>query len=117
MTAEAFRAMALSLPGTVEGRHQGHADFRVRGKVFATLGYPDDNWAMVRLTPEEQKKRVRQTPAMFVPAKGQWGEQGSTLVNLEHATETVVQAAMQGAWNRLALEASMGKARVKSRNA
>lgn len=108
--------MALAMPGTAEGRHQGHADFRVRGKIFATLGYPDEHWGMVRLSIDDQQKRVRQAPAAFAPAKGQWGEQGSTLVNLQYASAAAVQSAMHGAWNRLAMEAGTTvKARAKPR--
>jgi hypothetical protein len=104
MNAAAFRTLALELPGVIEASHQGHADFRVRGKIFATLGYPSEEWGMVRLAPEEQAKRARQAPAVFVPAKGAWGEQGSTLVNLEAATVEIVRPAVRAAWERLVRE-------------
>jgi hypothetical protein len=104
MNAAAFRTLALELPGVIEASHQGHADFRVRGKIFATLGYPSEEWGMVRLAPEEQAKRVRQAPAVFVPAKGAWGEQGSTLVSLEAATVEIVRPAVRAAWERLVRE-------------
>ena len=55
MTPDAFRTLALSLPEATESAHQNHPDFRVRGKVFATLGYPDDKWGMVKLTPAAQQ--------------------------------------------------------------
>ncbi len=54
MTQDDFRAIALALPEALEGAHMGHADFRVRGKIFASLGWPDADWGMVKLTPEEQ---------------------------------------------------------------
>jgi hypothetical protein len=104
MNAAAFRTLALELPGVIEASHQGHADFRVRGKIFATLGYPSEEWGMVRLAPEEQAKRVRQAPAVFVPAKGDWGEQGSTLVKLEAATVELMRPAIRAAWERLVRE-------------
>jgi hypothetical protein len=53
MTATDFRKLALSFPGTVESAHMHHPDFRIRGKIFATLGYPDDDWGMVKLLPEQ----------------------------------------------------------------
>src|SRR5260221_11372274 len=102
MTADEFRSLAMALPGVIQAAHQGHADFRVRGKIFATLGYPDDQWGMVRLAPEEQAKRVRQAPAVFVPAKGARGEQGSTLGNLQAATPETAVPAMRRGWRRLA---------------
>jgi hypothetical protein len=104
MHAAAFRALALELPGVTEASHQGHADFRVRGKIFATLGYPGEAWGMVRLAPEEQAKRVRQAPAVFVPAKGAWGEQGSTLVKLEAGSVEIMRPAVRAAWERLVRE-------------
>src|SRR5258706_4282229 len=117
MTADEFRSLAMALPGVIQAAHQGHADFRVRGKIFATLGYPDDQWGMVRLAPEEQAKRVRQAPAVFVPAKGAWGEQGSTLVKLQAATAGTARPAMRAAWERLVLEeaAAPGKPGVRKK--
>lgn len=104
MNADVFRRLALALPGVVEASHQGHADFRVRNKVFATLGYPDEGHGMVKLSREEQAKFVRQMPEVFAPAKGAWGEQGSTLVKLEEASEEKVRSAVRSAWERLVRE-------------
>ena len=115
MNAEAFRALALELPGVVEASHQGHADFRVRGKIFATLGYPDDGHGMVKLSPDEQAKRVRQFPGVFAPAKGAWGEQGSTLVKLEAATEAAMKSAIRSAWELLVREETAVKAKQGAR--
>ncbi len=67
MTPETFRKLALALPGAQESAHVGHPDFRVRGKVFATLGYPDGAWGMVKLTPAQQQALVRAHPAVFRP--------------------------------------------------
>ena len=115
MNAEAYRALALELPGVVAASHQGHADSRVRGKIFATLGYPDDGHGMVKLSTEEQAKRVRQFPAVFAPAKGTWGEQGSTLVKLEAATEVVARSAIRSAWELLVREETAVKAKPGTR--
>jgi len=65
MTLDAFRRLALGLPDSTEGSHMGHPDFRVRGKIFATLCYPDGDWGMVRLTPEQQEAFVSAEPAVF----------------------------------------------------
>src|SRR6516164_7478412 len=71
MTAEKFRELALSLPDAVEAAHMGHPDFRVGGKIFATLG-PDEKWGMIKLTPEEQALLIASAPAVFHPASGAW---------------------------------------------
>ena len=82
MTAEDFRRLALSLPETAESAHMGHPDFRVRGKIFATLGYPDQEVGMVKLTPGQQREFVLAEPAVFVPVNGGWGLKGATHVRL-----------------------------------
>jgi hypothetical protein len=104
MNADAFRAIALELPGVLEASHQGHADFRVRNRIFATLGYPDADHGMVKLSRDEQAKYVKQMPAVFAPAKGAWGEQGSTLVRLPEASEEKIRSAVRSAWERLVME-------------
>ena len=73
MTVDEFRKMALSLPEALEAAHMGHADFRVRGKIFATLGYPAVGWGVVKLTPQQQKRLVDAQPDVYVPARGAWG--------------------------------------------
>jgi hypothetical protein len=104
MTADQFRRLALSLPGACEGAHQGHADFRVGNKIFATLGYPDDAWGMLKLTPEQQSQFVRAAPKVFVPVKGAWGRRGSTNVCLKPATKGSLLNAMVAAWRNIAPE-------------
>lgn len=98
MTPDSFRKLALSLPGTVEGAHMGHADFRVGGRIFATLGYPSDGWAALMLTLEDQDAVVKMHPKAFVPVKGKWGEQGATNVILRHARTGQVSVAMEAAY-------------------
>jgi hypothetical protein len=85
-----------------------HPDFRVAGKIFATLGYPDKSWGMVKLTPFEQEMLVEAEPAVFIPANGAWGRQGSTTVNLKAAKKIVVRRALAAAW-RLAAPASLSQ--------
>ena len=82
MTPNEFRELALSFPEAIESAHMRHPDFRVGGRIFATLGYPNENSAMVKLSPNEQKEFVRSSPAVFATAKGAWGRQGSTIVSL-----------------------------------
>jgi hypothetical protein len=102
MTAAEFRRIALSLPEAVENAHQDHPDFRVNGKIFATLGYPDKSWGMVKLFPDQQARFVKAEPKGFVPAAGAWGKRGSTCVNLKNAKKQIVQKAMQAAWENTA---------------
>jgi hypothetical protein len=78
MSAKTFRRAALSLSDVVEGSHQGHADFRVGKPIFATLGDPDCNWGMVKLTVGQQAMLVDAEPDIFRPLSGGWGKQGST---------------------------------------
>jgi hypothetical protein len=101
MTADDFRSLALSLPEAIEGAHMGHPDFRVRGKIFATLG-PGEVWGMVKLTPEQQRIFARSEAKVFQPVKGAWGRRGCTFVRLEAATEPSVRQALAAAWRHTA---------------
>ena len=98
MTANDFRRLALSLPEAVESAHMDHPDFRVRGKIFATLAYPDTGWGTVMVTPAQQARLVKAEPAMFVPVKGGWGLRGATHVKLRAARKAPVRDALVAAW-------------------
>ena len=102
MTIETFRRLALSLPEACEAGHMGHPDFRVRGKIFATLGYPDRKWGVLKLTPEQQEAFVSAEPSVFVPVKGGWGRQGATNVCLRPAKVRSLRVALQVAWRNVA---------------
>lgn len=92
------------MPEAVERAHMGHPDFRVRGKIFATLGYPDLGSAVVRLRPDQQADFIEADPDTFVPVKGAWGRTGSTCVRLRGASATTVRLAIETAWANLAPE-------------
>src|SRR5207247_9263984 len=77
MTTDEFRKMALEIPMAVERLHMNHPDFRVAGKIFASLGVPDQNWGMVKLTPEQQRAFIRKAPEVFKPCSGAWGRQAT----------------------------------------
>ena len=98
MTADEFREIALSFPNATESAHMNHPDFRANGKIFATLGYPDETRGMVKLTPADQKKIVEAHPQIFEPVKGAWGLQGSTSVILKSAKPEILRHAMDLAW-------------------
>lgn len=82
MTPNEFRELALSFPEAIESAHMHHPDFRVGGRIFATLDYPNKDSAMVKLRRDEQREFMRSNPDIFQPAKGAWGRQGSTIVYL-----------------------------------
>jgi hypothetical protein len=103
MTAAAFRKLALAQPQAVEGSHMGHADFRVGGKVFASLG-PDEDWAMVKLSPDDQADLVGDGTGAgpYKPAAGAWGVNGCTIITLRRAGEPKVRRAVAAAWRNVA---------------
>jgi hypothetical protein len=98
MTATEFRKLALALPETEESAHMNHPDFRVAGKIFATLGYPDKTRGMVKLSPEDQHNFSKDYPEAFIPVKGVWGRRGATSVVLKSAKNEILREAMQAAW-------------------
>ena len=102
MTADDFRKLALSFPEAVESAHMHHPDFRACGKIFATLGYPDENSAVVKLTPDEQRDLVLGDPNVFQPVKGAWGRRGSTSIHLPAAKIEIVRQALTAAWRNTA---------------
>jgi hypothetical protein len=97
MTIAEFRRMALEIPTAVERSHMNRPDFRVAGKIFASLGVPDESWGMVKLTPEQQRAFIKKAPEVFKPCSGAWGQQGSTNVYLPSAKASVVRAALDAA--------------------
>ena len=92
--------MALELPGTVESAHMNHPDFRVGGRIFASLSYPDDTWGMVNLTPEQQRAFMKQGAGAFRPCNGAWGERGATNVHLESVKKTLLKSALRAAFDK-----------------
>ena len=102
MTPNEFRKLALSFPEAIESAHMRHPDFRVGGRIFATLGYPDQESATVKLSSDDQKEFVRTSASIFQPAKGAWGRQGSTIVYLLAATIDIVREALTAAWRNTA---------------
>jgi hypothetical protein len=108
MTPDEYRNLALDLPGAVESSHMDHPDFRVGGKIFATLG-PGEEWGMVKLTPEQQAAFIEAEPEAFEPIKGGWGAKGATKVSLESANKAGVARALDMAWRNTAPKALIGQ--------
>jgi hypothetical protein len=98
MTADDFRRIALSFEGAEEGSHMGVPDFRVRGKIFATLASQDQGNGNLKLTLEQQADFVRDLPEVFLPIPGGWGRMGMTHIRLSQASEDVLAGALRTAW-------------------
>ena len=102
MTIGQFCRIALSMPEATEGAHMGHPDFRVKGKIFATLFRREDiDWGMVKLKPGQQREFIEAKPGVFQPVKGGWGRQGCTKVSTEAVDKADLSAlrnAMFAAW-------------------
>ena len=113
LTPEEFRELALSFPETEQRAHMKHPDFRVRGRIFATLGYPDDTWGMVILTPDDQRAFLQAEPKVFTPAPGAWGRNGSTRVRLAVAARAVIRRALAAAWENAAAKPPVKRRKTK----
>ncbi len=95
-----FTRLALSLPGVEQGSHMGAVDFRVGGRIFATLAAVAKGYGNVMLSPEQQGEFVAELPDAFIPVAGKWGEGGATHIRLAAASEDVVRGALAAAWKR-----------------
>src|SRR5207302_10677674 len=98
MTPADFRRIALSLEGAEEGSHMGSPDFRVGGRVFATLAAQAQGYGNLMLAPEQQAAFVTDAPDVFIPVHGGWGRNGATHLKLLAANEDLVHGALQTAW-------------------
>lgn len=112
MTGDDFRELALSLEGAVEHSHMRHPDFRVNGRIFATLT-ADEREGVVMLTPEEQQQLIAGHPTVFKPAAGGWGRQGCTVIQLARANSRVARAALLLAWERIKEKAARSRTRKR----
>ena len=97
MTPADFRRIALSLEGAEEGAHMGAVDFRVGGRIFATLASVEQGYGNLMLTPEVQAEFLAGDPNIFVPIKGGWGRMGMTHIRLAAASEDVLAGALHAA--------------------
>jgi hypothetical protein len=98
VTAKDFKRIALSLEGAEEGSHMGAVDFRVGGRIFATLASVKDGYGNLMLTPEIQAEFLRERPDLFLPVHGGWGRNGATHVRLAISDEDSLRGALQSAW-------------------
>jgi hypothetical protein len=98
MTAADFHRIALSLDGAQESSHMGATDFRVGGRIFATLASVGQGYGNLMLTPEQQADFVRESPGVFLAVAGGWGRMGATHIRLAAASEDVLAGALRAAW-------------------
>jgi hypothetical protein len=98
MTVADFRRIALSLEGAEEGSHMGAADFRVGGRIFATLASQAQGYGNLMLTPEQQADFIADQPDVFLPVHGGWGRMGATHVRLAAVSEDILHGALRTAW-------------------
>jgi hypothetical protein len=98
MNAADFRRIALSFEGAEEGSHMGSPDFRVGGRIFATLAAQNQGYGNLMLTPEQQAAFVEELPEVFVPIAGGWGRMGATHIRLARANEDLLEGALHTAW-------------------
>jgi hypothetical protein len=101
LTVSEFRRIALGLEGAIESAHMGHPDFRINGRIFATL-HADRAWGMVKLTPGQQQRFVSEDRVAFLPENGAWGRQGCTAVKLNSVDKEALGEAMTLAWRNAA---------------
>lgn len=114
MTGEDFRRLALSLGGAEESSHRGAADFRVGGRIFATLASLAEGYGNLMLTPEQQAQFVEEQPEVYLSIKGGWGRMGMTHIRLDEADEDMLRGALQAAWmTRMQKNAKSGKRKHK----
>jgi len=117
MNAADFRRIALSLPGAEESSHMGQPDFRVNGRIFATLASAKQGYGNLRLTLEQQTSFVEEMPEVFLPIPGGWGRMGMTHIRLAEASEDVLYGALHTAWkSRLEKNAKSGKKKRSSKD-
>ncbi|MBS1824173.1 MAG: MmcQ/YjbR family DNA-binding protein [Acidobacteria bacterium] len=98
MTADDFRRIALSMEGAEQGSHMGAVDFRVGGRIFATLASVNQGYGNLMLTPEIQAGFLEDRPDVFLPIAGGWGRMGMTHIRLAESTEDVMEGALRTAW-------------------
>ncbi len=106
--AGGFRRLALALAGAFEASHMGAADFRVNGKIFATLAYQAKGLGTVKLTLEQQAACLEEAPEYFTPAPGKWGQNGTSLVRLD-APEDVIAGALSMAHRNVVQQSTRPK--------
>jgi hypothetical protein len=111
---ELFRSLALQLPGAVESSHMNHPDFRLNGRIFATLSAQEKGYGVLKLTLEQQQSFIAEQPHAFSPVQGGWGRMGMTFVHLHEADEALIAGALSTAYHNLQKKQAEKKPAKKS---
>jgi hypothetical protein len=118
MTIDDFRRIALSMEGAEESSHMGAADFRVGGRIFATLASAKQGYGNLMLDAEQQTAFIEEMPELFLPVHGGWGRMGATHIRLAKASEDVLAGALRTAWKlRVEKNAKVRSGGAKSKRA
>lgn len=104
-----FRRLALQLPGAAEGSHMGNPDFRLNGRIFATLSFQAKGYGVIKLTPEQQQAFITEQPRSFSPVHGGWGRMGMTFVHLHEADEALIAGALSTAYHNVQKKQALKK--------
>src|SRR4051812_6771822 len=99
MTANDFRELARGFDDAEESGHMGAPDFRVGGRIFATLVHGHLGLGNLMLSPELQQSLIDEAPKVFFPVSGGWGRMGATHIRLAEATPEQLLKGLQLAWN------------------
>jgi hypothetical protein len=115
MTSSDFRRIALSFDGAEEGSHMGAADFRVDGRIFATLASVKEGYGNLMMDIEQQAAFIAERPDLFLPVHGGWGRMGITHIRLAESDEDTLTGALHTAWKlRVEKNRTAGKKRSAS---
>jgi len=113
VTVKDFRRIALSLDGVEESSHMEQPDFRVGGRIFATLAAAEKGYGNLMLTPDQQATFVEELPEVFIPVAGGWGKNGATHIRLAAANKDELEGALRTAW-KLRLEKNRRSGKKKT---
>jgi hypothetical protein len=102
VTPDGFRQVALSLPETSESLHDGLATFLVRGRRFATLGWPASDKVSMSLSPEEQALLLEVCGHALAAARGSFGRMGHIVLDLAAADDATIRSVTTMSWRRQA---------------
>jgi len=117
MNARHFTRIALSFPDAEQGSHFGATDFRVGGRIFATLAHVNKGYGNLMLDPEQQQHFVQDLPEVFLPVHGGWGRMGATHIVLSKANKDVLTGALRAAYTLRVLKNAKSASKRKPRSA
>ena len=95
-----IRRLALSLPEAHEAPHFDSTSFRVKGKIFATLGPAAG--LVLKLDPEDQHNLAEGRPDAISAVDGYWGRNGWTRVQAEELAAEELLGFLRMAWLNVA---------------